>query len=118
LALSLQSLIKNGTSPGKFSFPGNKVRLERRYCFLIELSRLNKKKFILNCELIESIESTPDTMITLRNGKLLIVEETPERIAQMVLEYQRSKYSGLLAGLLASGHTGASAPTAEEDREA
>jgi flagellar protein FlbD len=72
----------------------------RKVLFLIELTRLNKKKFILNCELIESIESTPDTMITLRNGKLLIVEEAPEAIAKMVLEYQRSKYSALLSGLI------------------
>jgi flagellar protein FlbD len=84
---------------------------------LIELTRLNKKGFILNCELIETIESTPDTMITLRNGKLLIVEESPEVVAQRVLAYQRSKYSDLLAGLLASGHMGAHTPTAEKDGE-
>ena len=44
---------------------------------MIELTRLNKKKFILNSELIETIESTPDTVITLRNGKLCIVQEPP-----------------------------------------
>jgi flagellar protein FlbD len=70
---------------------------------LIELTRLNKKVFFLNCELIESIESTPDTVITLRNGKILLVAETPEEIARMVLEYQRAKFSELLAGVLASG---------------
>jgi flagellar protein FlbD len=69
---------------------------------LIELTRLNKKKFILNSELIEAIESTPDTMITLRNGKLLIVAETPEQIAEMVLAYRKSQYSGLIASLLSA----------------
>lgn len=68
--------------------------------FVIELTKLNNKKFILNSELIETIESTPDTVITLRNGKLLIVSEPPEMIAQMVLDYRRSQYSQLLAGVL------------------
>lgn len=67
---------------------------------MIELTRLNKKKFILNCELIETVESTPDTVITLRNGKLLIVGESPEEIARKVLDYRRSQFSGLLAGVI------------------
>lgn len=67
---------------------------------MIELTRLNKKKFILNSELIETIESTPDTVITLRNGKLCIVQETPQQIAEMVLKYRQSQFSGLLLGVL------------------
>lgn len=66
---------------------------------MIELTKLNKKKFLLNCDLIETVESTPDTVITLRNGKLCIVEESPDIIAQLVLEYRRSQFSELLAGV-------------------
>ena len=69
---------------------------------MIELTRLNKKKFILNCDLIESIESTPDTVITLRNGKLCIVEESPEQVAEMTLDYRKSQYSGLLLGVVSN----------------
>lgn len=64
---------------------------------MIELTKLNKKKFILNCELIESVESTPDTVITLRNGKLYIVMEPPERIVDMTVEFKRALFSGLIS---------------------
>ena len=56
---------------------------------MIELTKLNKKKFYLNCDLIETIESTPDTVITLRNGKLVLVQETPEKIVEEVIAYKR-----------------------------
>ena len=42
---------------------------------MIELTRLNEVKFSLNPELIELIETTPDTVITLTTGKKLIVKE-------------------------------------------
>ncbi|MDR2932578.1 MAG: flagellar FlbD family protein [Oscillospiraceae bacterium] len=60
---------------------------------MIELTKLNKKKFILNCELIESIESTPDTVITLRNGKLCIVAESPGDVLDLVVAYKRRIFS-------------------------
>lgn len=56
---------------------------------MIELTKLNKKKFYLNCDLIETIESTPDTVITLRNGKLVLVQEAPENIVEEVIAYKR-----------------------------
>jgi len=55
---------------------------------MIELTKLNKKKFFLNTELVETIESTPDTVITLRNGKLLLVLEPPEDIVKMVIDFK------------------------------
>ena len=67
---------------------------------MIELTKLNKKRFLLNCDLIETVESTPDTVITLRNGKLCIVVESPEEITRLVLEYKRSQFSELLLGVL------------------
>ena len=56
---------------------------------MIELTKLNKKKFMLNCDMIESMEASPDTVVTLRNGKLYIVEETPEEIVHQVIDYKR-----------------------------
>ena len=63
---------------------------------MIQLTKLNKKQFILNCDLVETIESTPDTVITLRNGKIYIVAETPEEIVAMVSEFRRNLYADLL----------------------
>lgn len=64
---------------------------------MIELTKLNKKKFIMNCELIETIESTPDTVITLRNGKLYIVTEPPDEIVRMTIAYKQLLFSGLIS---------------------
>ncbi|WRS26688.1 flagellar FlbD family protein [Oscillospiraceae bacterium MB08-C2-2] len=56
---------------------------------MIKLTKLNKKEFYLNCELIETVEATPDTVITLRNGKLYIVAESPDEIVESVLKYKK-----------------------------
>ncbi len=54
-------------------------------------SEVNKKgEFILNAELIETIEQTPDTVITLANGKKLIVEEQMEEVVRRVMTYRRA----------------------------
>ncbi len=45
--------------------------------------------FVLNADLVEIIESTPDTHLTLTNGKKLIVRETPAEIVALVVEYRR-----------------------------
>ena len=62
---------------------------------MIEVTKLNKKKFILNCELIESIDANPDTVITLRNGKIYIVTESPEQIVDMTVLFKQNLFSGL-----------------------
>jgi len=56
---------------------------------MIRLTRLNRSSFVLNCELIESIESTPDTIISTINGKKLVVLETIEEIVERVIQYKR-----------------------------
>jgi flagellar protein FlbD len=38
---------------------------------MIELTRLNGKKFLLNAELVETVESLPDTTLRLTNGRLM-----------------------------------------------
>lgn len=45
---------------------------------------------VLNAELIETIEETPDTVITLTTGKKLIVEESVDEIVRRVMEYKRA----------------------------
>ncbi|GAQ26250.1 MULTISPECIES: flagellar FlbD family protein [Tepidanaerobacter] len=56
---------------------------------MIELTRLNGTKFFLNAELIEIIESTPDTVITLTTDKKLVVLENKDEIIDKVIEYKR-----------------------------
>lgn len=56
---------------------------------MIEVTRLNEKKIVLNAELIESIESTPDTVLTLTTGKKFIVKEGCQEVKNLVLSYKR-----------------------------
>ena len=63
---------------------------------MIELTRLNSEKFFLNCELIETVESKPDTVITLRSGKLYIVSESPAEVLDMTIRYKQLLYKGLI----------------------
>lgn len=56
---------------------------------MIQVTRLNGKPFILNAELIRTVEASPDTVITLINGDHLVVAETLEQIVQRAIEYGR-----------------------------
>lgn len=56
---------------------------------MIEVTRLRGSKVILNAELIEQIEETPDTVITLTSGKKFVVAETADDIMKLVIEYKR-----------------------------
>ncbi|MZQ81583.1 flagellar protein D [Paenibacillus sp. 5J-6] len=56
---------------------------------MISLTRLNGKAIILNAILIESIEETPDTMITLTTGKKITVLEKAEVVVSLVRTYMQ-----------------------------
>jgi len=57
---------------------------------VIHVTRLNQSSIVLNCELIEQIESTPDTLITLTNNQKFIVLETADEIVERIQLYRRS----------------------------
>ena len=59
---------------------------------MIEVSRLNGKKFTLNCEWIETVEATPDTVITLTNGKKYVVAEKVDEVIEKVVEYKNKVF--------------------------
>jgi flagellar protein FlbD len=56
---------------------------------MISLTRLNGKAIILNAILIEFIEETPDTMITLTTGKKITVLEKAEVVVSLVRTYMQ-----------------------------
>lgn len=56
---------------------------------MISLRRLNGQEFILNAELIETLEATPDTVITLSNGKKIIVKNGLEEIIRKTIRYRQ-----------------------------
>lgn len=59
---------------------------------MIKVTRLNHSEIVLNAELIETVEATPDTVITLTNGKKLVVSEEVDEIIRRVVEYRRHAY--------------------------
>lgn len=63
---------------------------------MIKLNRLNKTEFVLNCELIETVEAKPDTTIRLTTGNLYIVNETVDEVIDATISYKRSLFSGML----------------------
>jgi flagellar protein FlbD len=56
---------------------------------MIRLQRLNKEQFVLNADLIETLEATPDTVITLTTGRKLMVKNGVEDIVGQVIDYRR-----------------------------
>ena len=55
---------------------------------MIEVTKLNKATMILNADLIECVEKTPDTIITLTTGRKVMVRETLNDIIERVLDYR------------------------------
>ncbi|WP_350344957.1 flagellar FlbD family protein [Proteinivorax tanatarense] len=55
---------------------------------MIEVTKLNKKVTYINNNLIEFIESTPDTIITFVTGRKIVVKESPEEIVDKIVVYQ------------------------------
>jgi flagellar protein FlbD len=56
---------------------------------MIEVTRTNSRKIVINAELIESVEATPDVVITLTNGHKILVKETINEIRDKVIEYRK-----------------------------
>ena len=56
---------------------------------MIRLTRLNHAPMVLNSDLIEHIDVTPDTVVSLTNGQILRVRETAEEVVQRVVEFRR-----------------------------
>lgn len=54
---------------------------------MIELTRLNNEKIVVNADLIEFVERTPDTLVTTTTGKKLMVKETIDEVVEKVIVY-------------------------------
>jgi flagellar protein FlbD len=56
---------------------------------MIRLTRLNHVPMVLNADLIEHIDVTPDTVITLTTGQILRVRETAEEVVERIVAFRR-----------------------------
>lgn len=57
---------------------------------MITLHKLNGEPLVLNAELIETVESTPDTLITLIDRRRLMVGEPVDEVVARVIDYRRA----------------------------
>lgn len=56
---------------------------------MIRLTRINQSPFFLNADLIEFVETTPDTVVTTINGQKVMVLEVAEEVVRRVEDYHR-----------------------------
>lgn len=56
---------------------------------MIEVTKLNGSKITVNAELIERVEESPDTVITLTTGNKIIVKESRQEIKNLVILYKK-----------------------------
>lgn len=80
---------------------------------MIRLTRLSHTPVVVNADLIEHIEITPDTVISMTSGQKIVVLETSEEVIERIIDYRRSVLSGSLRCPWAPQ---AGAPTSEDSR--
>jgi flagellar protein FlbD len=56
---------------------------------MIVLTKINKAQIAVNCDLIQYIEETPDTVITMSTNEKVVVQEAIEEVIRKVVHYRR-----------------------------
>ncbi len=59
---------------------------------MIEVTKLNGSQILINPDLIETVEETPDTVISFTNGKKIIIKERRQEVKNLVKSYKRDIY--------------------------
>jgi flagellar protein FlbD len=62
---------------------------------VIALTRLDGGSMVINIDLIETIEPTPDTLISMSNGDKLYVRESPAEVVELVVQFKRAIFDGV-----------------------
>ena len=66
---------------------------------MIKVTRFNHTEIYVNADLIEFVEQTPDTVITMLTGRKVLVLEAADAVRRMVVAYRRE--AGMPAARLA-----------------
>ncbi len=64
---------------------------------MIEVTKINGTKLLINTSLIETVEETPDTVITLTDGKKIIVKESRYEVKSLVRSARQEYFKGILS---------------------
>ena len=57
---------------------------------MIRLTRINQVPLVVNSDLIEHVESTPDTVVSLSTGQKFLVLESPEEVIARVISFRKA----------------------------
>ncbi|OGJ84279.1 MAG: flagellar protein FlbD [Candidatus Raymondbacteria bacterium RifOxyA12_full_50_37] len=57
---------------------------------MIKVAKLNGKEFVINAELVETMESTPDTVITLTTGHKHLCKDSVDELIERIIAYRKS----------------------------
>ena len=60
---------------------------------MIEVTKINGVKVLVNPDLIELVEETPDTVLTLTTGRKIIVKESRQEVKNLVISYRKTIFS-------------------------
>jgi flagellar protein FlbD len=60
---------------------------------MIAVTRFDGSEFLINSDLIETVEATPDTVITFAHDKKVVVRETPDDIVNRIVAFRRRIYT-------------------------
>lgn len=60
---------------------------------MIKLQKLNGAEIVVNADLIESVEATPDTVINLATGNRFLVRNPVDEVVARVVEYKKKVYA-------------------------
>ncbi|HUA85573.1 MAG TPA: flagellar FlbD family protein [Bryobacteraceae bacterium] len=71
---------------------------------MIKLTRLNQVPLYLNSDLIEHIDSTPDTVVSLISGQKFLVSETPEEVVEKIIAFRKAVLVDSSAHLAGARH--------------
>ncbi|MBO5095002.1 MAG: flagellar FlbD family protein [Lachnospiraceae bacterium] len=60
---------------------------------MIELTKLSGQKILVNCDLIELVEETPDTVVSFTTGRKIIVKESRQDVKNLVKSYRKDIFA-------------------------
>jgi len=60
---------------------------------MIEVTKMNGQKVLINPDLMETVEETPDTVISLTTGRKIIIKESRQDVKNLVKSYRKDIFA-------------------------
>lgn len=69
------------------------IRCSRGGLFMVEVTKINGVKVLINPDLLELVEETPDTVLSFTTGRKLIVKESRQEVKNLVKSYRKDIFA-------------------------